>query len=717
MWMPIGAIMNESTTMRISSKHLLEPFFAPRGVAVIGVSPKLGNQGRRIVESLCAQGFGGRITTVHPKGLSLSYVDSVTRIKDLPEDTDLAIAAISAAHVPELIEPLANQGIHNLIVISGGFAETGEEGKDLQHNLQELCRKWGVRIIGPNCLGTFSALDHFNSFFLSPDEIQFPDCGSIAIISQSGAFLSSMLDQLAKRGLGVHRAINFGNRIDIGECEALEAFVADPAVKVIGVYLESVQDGHRFFELARSITKPIVICKGGKSEKGHRAIQAHSASLAGSYGVFQTACKQAGMIEVQGLGELINALHVLSLETATLGNKVLIVSNGGGMGVLLTDLCEQGECIVEEPPFEIQQELKKVLPGYYSFKNPIDLTGSGSNEQCALVLEKLLNLGIYDCLLLVILSGTEGINADIATRLQSILPENFPVVLGAYGKNMYPQLCTALHKNGIPVFPSGEEAAWAINLLNRAEKQKSNLKLYPTMVEPIYSALPLQNWLNKTVELPDEMQLKEKLSECGVQIPRRLPAAKRDCLDKVIKKFNLPITLKVIGKDIQHKTEIKGIRIDIYLENALVQEWKNMNKTWPGQIWAEEQMPPGLDLIVGMQRDVDFGPVLLVGTGGKYVEVYKDIERIVLPADDDEIRQVIFRTRVGRVIQGFRGESPLDILKLLGFIKLIAKWVEGEPKIRSLDFNPIRLYQDSLVVLDAKMMIDNNFQEKKNHEH
>jgi len=709
--------MNESATRNISSNLLLEPFFAPRSVAVIGVSPKLGNQGRRIVESLCTQGYKGLITTVHPKGLSLSYVNSVTRIKDLPEDTDLAIAAISATHVPELIEPLANQGIHNLIVISGGFAETGEKGKDLQQNLQELCRKWGVRIIGPNCLGIFSAPDHFNSFFLSPDDIQFPDCGSIAIISQSGAFLSSMLDQLAKRGLGVHRAINFGNRIDIGECEALEAFVADPAVKVIGVYLESAQDGHRFFELARSITKPIVICKGGKSEKGHRAIQAHSASLAGSYDVFQTACKQAGMIEVQGLGELINALYVLSLKSAPLGNRTLIVSNGGGMGVLLTDLCEQEKCIVEEPPFEIQQELKKVLPHYYSFKNPIDLTGSGTNEQCVFVLDKLLNLGIYDCLLLVILSGTEGINADIAPQLQNILPENFPVVLGAYGENMYPQLCTAFHKKGIPVFPSGEEAAWAVNLLNRAGKQKLNLELSPTAMEPIYSPLPLQNWLNQTVDPPDEMYLKEKFLECGVNIPNRLPAATRDCLDKVLQNFKFPITLKVIGKGIQHKTEIRGVRIDIYLENDLVREWENMNKSWPRQIWAEEQMPLGLDLMVGMHRDTDFGPVLLFGTGGKYVEAYKDIERIILPANDDEIMQAIFRTRVGRIIKGFRGESPLDVQKLLGFIKLIAEWVLEEPKLRSLDFNPIRLYQDSLVVLDAKIVIDNNFQEGKNHEH
>lgn len=708
--------MNEAATMNIeansvSSGLLLEPFFAPRGVAVIGASPKQGNQGRRIVESLCAQGFSGHITTVHPQGLSLSSCESVTCIKDLPDITDLAIAAVSAPQIPELIKPLADKGIYNLIVIAGGFAETGAEGKIRQNDLKELSEKWKVRIIGPNCLGTFSSPDHFNSFFLSPDEIKLPGCGSVAFISQSGAFMSSMLDQLATRGLGVYRAINFGNRIDIGECEVLEAFAADPAVKVIGVYLESVQDGRRFFELARKITreKPIVICKGGKAEKGNRAIQAHSASLAGSYSVFQAACKQSGVIEVQGLGELVNALHVMSLETVSQGNRVLIASNGGGMGVLLTDLCEREGCIVEEPPMEIQRELKESLPAYYSFKNPIDLTGSGTNEQCAIALDKLLNRGLYDCLLLVILSGTEGINADIAPLLRNILPDEFPVILGAYGKDMYPKLCAAFQKEGIPVFPSGEEAAWAVNLLVRAGKGNSKLKNFQIDTKFVYSSLPIKGWLDQLDESLDEMQLKQKLSECGVRIPGNWSVAKYEDLHKAVKKVGFPIMLKVIGKDIQHKTELKGIRSDLYQAKDLDFEWRDMSKTWPGQIWVEEQMPPGLDLMVGIHRDIEFGPVLLFGTGGKYVEIYNDIERIILPAKDDEILQAIFRTRVGRIIKGVRGENPLDVQKLLGFIKLIAGWVGKESKLLSLDFNPIRLFQNSLVVLDAKMTINNNF--------
>lgn len=715
--------MTEAVTRRTPIKSDptvvdLEPFFSPHGVAVIGASSKPGNLGRRIVESLCAQGFEGHINAVHPQGLSWSSCESVPGIKDLPEVTDLAIAAVSAPRIPDLIEPLAKKGIHNLIAISGGFAETGEEGKSQQINLQKLGRKWGVRIIGPNCLGTFSAPDHFNSFFLSPDEIHLPGCGSIAIISQSGAFMSAMLDQLATRELGVHRAINFGNRIDIGECEALEAFAEDPAVKVIGVYLESIQDGNRFFKLAREITrfKPIVICKGGKSEKGNRAIQAHSASLAGSYSVFQTVCKQAGMIEVQGLNELIHSLHVFSMVPAAIGNRVLIVSNGGGMGVLLTDLCEQEGCSVEEPPIEIQQELKKTLPAYYSFKNPIDLTGSGTNEQCAFALDKLINSGLYDCLLLVILSGTEGINEDIGPLLHPILPVGFPVVLGAYGKDLYPKLCTLLKEKVIPVFPSGEEAAWAVNLLVRSSLQKSNREKQQEATHSNYNLSPLEGWLDQRGEPTDEMQLKHKLSECGVQIPRNFPTLHRKDLNGAINNVGFPLTLKVIGKNILHKTELNGIRLDLFNENKFVDEWKKMNRSWPGQVWVEEQMPPGLDLMVGMHRDVDFGPVILIGTGGKFVEIYKDIERIIFPSEDNEILQAISRTQAGKIIQGVRGDPPLDVGSLLSFVRLIADWVAMEPKLLSLDFNPVRLYQDSLVVLDAKMTINNNFQEGENHE-
>jgi acyl-CoA synthetase (NDP forming) len=709
-----GGNMNEAATMSIgadkaSSFSILEPFFAPKGVAVIGASPSPDNLGKRIVESLLAQGYAGTITTVHPRGLSLPNCDSVTDINKLPENINLAIASVPSSHVNEIIEPLAIKGIHSLIVIGGGYAETGTEGKKRQQSLEKLGKKWGVRIVGPNCLGTFSSKDRFNSLFLSANDIRLPECGSVGIISQSGAFLSAMLDQLARRNLGVHRAINFGNRIDIGECEALEAFAADPDVKVIGVYLESIQNGKRFFELTRTISrqKPIIICKGGKTEKGGRAIQSHSASLAGSYSVFQTVCKQSGMIEVKGLAELINALQLFSVSNFRQGNRVLIMSNGGGMGVMLADLCEREGCIVEEPPEEIQRELFATLPNYYSLKNPIDITGSGTNEQCALILNKFLNAGLYDCLLFVILSGTEGINENIVSQFYEVIPEDFPVVVGAYGKDMYPKLCESLRGKNIPIYPTGEEAAWAVNLLIRERRKKSSHQNNTEYIESYYRSLPLQKWLNQIDSSVDEIQLKKIMSECGVQIPMSFPVFKREDLSEAIVKIGYPAVLKVIGKDIQHKTELKGVRSDIYQEANLHHEWDDMNSKWPGMIWIEEQMPPGLDLMIGMHRDVDFGPVILFGTGGKFVEVYNDIERIILPAKDEEIQQAISRTRAGKIIKGVRGEGSLDCKKLLQFIKLIADWVIKEPKLLSLDFNPIRLYKNSLVMLDAKLRLNN----------
>ena len=691
--------MNEAATLNTrssSAEKVLETFFAPKGIAVIGASLKPGNQGKRIVDSLIAQGYEGHLIAVHPDGKALGPCLSVRSVRELPEGIDLAIAAVSAKRVEALIEPLADHGIHHLIVVGGGFSEIGIEGELLQNSLRDTANKFGMRIVGPNCLGTFSSADKFNSFFLSADDIRLPGTGSVAVISQSGAFLSAILDQLASRNIGVHRAINFGNRIDIGECEALEAFARDPKVKVIGIYLESVQNGQRFFEIVRKTAalKPVVIYKGGKGAKGGRATLAHSASLAGEYTVFQAVCRQTGMIEVKGLNELINALQVLQRGFVAKGNRVLIVSNGGGMGVLLTDLLEEGNCDVVETPLQIQEELKNILPGYYSFRNPVDLTGSGTNEQCALSIDKILKTGLYDCLLLVVLGGTEGINADIAKRL--VLPKDFPVVLGAYGRNMFVPLSEAFINEVIPVFPTGEEAAWAVNLLARLGTKRK------ISVNEVSHSLPTCEGMMQLSPPLDEVCIKRFLRECQIRVPASFQVTRSEDMDQAIEETGFPLVLKAVAPDLLHKTELHGVELNLNDKAELERKWETMNRVWPGQVWVEEQMPPGLDLMVGMFRDKTFGPILLFGAGGSYVEILNDIERILLPVTDEEILASILRTKVGQIIQGVRGQPPLALNSLLEFMKWLTKWVEADTRLISLDFNPVRLYSDSLVVLDAK---------------
>ncbi len=694
-----------SLTKNETSVSTLKPFFCPQAVAVIGAFPKPGNLGKRIIESLRNHGYKGAITAVHPNGLDLPNCATVRDIENLTSGTDLAIACVSAKNVLPIIEPLSKRKIHNLIVIGGGFAEVGKHGEKLQNELKKLARKHDIRIVGPNCLGTFNGENRFNSFFLTPGDIAFPETGPTAIISQSGAFLAMILDQLARRKIGVRKAINFGNRIDIGECEALEAFGADPEIKAIGIYLESVQNGKRFFETAKRIArkKNIIIYKGGKGEEGNRATLAHSASLAGSYEVFQAVCKQTGLIEVGGLEDLINGLHTLATSPIPKGKRVLIMSNGGGMGVLLADLCEKGGCELPKPDQETINQLKEALPQYYSFNNPIDLTGSGSNEQCILAVDMLLGTGLFDCLLLVVLSGTEGVTEDIAPALKNILPKNFPVVLGAYGEKIRENLKLVFHENKIPIFSTGEEAAQAVNLLIQLNWRQSVSFNRPTSSKPIYSAKPMRCWLDRPLNDLDEMQLKRLLIECGVQCPKRIPVPTKNELISAVEEIGYPIILKAVDKNILHKTELKGVRTNIYHQEKLIEQWEEMKRIFPTQIWAEQQVPPGLDMMIGVYRDPQFGPTLLFGTGGQFVEIYKDISRVILPATDDEIASALLETSIGKIILGARKGQTFDLQKLLEFLRLISDWTTMDSRIQSLDFNPIRLYEDSLIVLDAKI--------------
>ena len=700
---PKAPLREDETENRASGN--VEVFFSPRSVAVIGASPKPGNLGGQIVHSLQAQGYEGTVTVVNPRAEEVLPYSAVRSPQELPDGTDLAIAAVKASQVPGLVEPLAKQGIHHLIVISGGFAETGKEGEKFQLELKNEAEKFGVRIIGPNGMGVFSAPDHFNSFFLSPDEIILPQSGPVAIISQSGAFLSHILNELTGKGIGVHRAVNFGNRVDVNESELLETFAKDSAVSVIALYLESFQDGARFVEVARKVTqdKPIVIWKGGHADRANAAAKAHSSSLAGSYPVFQAACDKAGLIEVQGFEEFRSAIQVLSCQPIPSGERVLIVSNGGGMGVFLTDLCEREGLLVPRPSEPTQAFLRKKLPRYYSLENPIDLTGSGTNEQCLEAVEHLMNSGEFDCLLMVLLSGTKGINEKIAPLLRERLHKNFSMITAAYGETLFHALQKEFQEDGIPVFPSAEVATRALTILIRRKRILATWKITGEGEKGSSSSAWTEKWQNQFVQCPDEMEIKGFLDDCGIPVPSNHPLKSLEDLPKAVETLGLPLVLKAVAPALQHKTEMNGVRLNIQSLYSLMHEWRVMRTTWPESVWAEQQMPPGLDLMVGFTRDPHFGPVLVFGSGGQHVEVFRDVQRILLPASYEQLSNLIDRTGAGKVIRGVRGEPPLDSKGLLDFLIQASGLMLQNPELQSLDFNPVRLYKERLVVLDAKV--------------
>ncbi len=689
----------------------LESFFAPRSVAVIGASPKEGNLGGRIVNSIRTHGFKGRVTLVNRSGEGIPPYETVKSLAELPADTELAIAAVSAEQVPGLIEPIARQGIHHLIIIGGGFAETGEAGEKLQQNLKDTAKKLGVRIIGPNGLGVFSAPDHFNSLFLSPEDIHLPKPGPVGLISQSGAFLSLILDQMAGMNIGVYRAVNFGNRVDVDESEVLAAFAKDPAVKVIGLYLESFQDGVRFVELARKVSqeKPIVIWRGGHDDRGGAAARSHSSSLAGSYPVFQAACEKAGMIEVRGYEEFRLALQGLATLPVPKGERILIVSNGGGMGVFLTDLCERYGFLIPSPSESLQSVLRKNLPDYYSLNNPIDLTGSGTNEQCVEMVERLMKSGEFDCLLMILLPGTEGINAGLGPLLDGRIPKEQPVIIGAYGKSLFSSLEKHFQENCLPVFPSAETAATALSILIRRRRILDQHESRRGEEAVALISNWVDDWRKRFQQAPDEMEIKSFLENHGVPVPASRSLKNPEDLGKAASDLGFPLVLKAISPGLLHKTELNAVRLGIKSLDDMVPHWNELQETWPHSIWAEEQMPEGLDLMVGFHRDTQFGPTLVFGSGGKYVEVFQDVRRILLPATRKDLSQMIDQTGAGKIMRGVRDEPLLNKNALLDFLEKSSQLIVQLPEIQSIDFNPVRLYQDRLVVLDAKVTLRSNF--------
>ncbi|MFQ5444859.1 MAG: acetate--CoA ligase family protein, partial [Nitrospinales bacterium] len=413
-----------------------------------------------------------------------------------------------------------------------------------------------------------------------------------------------------------------------------------------------------------------------------------------------------------GLEEMVDALQVLDWLPPMQRDRVLVVSNGGGMAVFLTDLCEKYNLNVPKPSQPLMDHLKTLFPTYYSFQNPIDLTGSGTNEQCALAVKHLLRSGEFDGLLMVLLSGTTGINSEIVPQLRQYLSlnGNIPIVIGAYGAKLLDPIRKELIKDKIPVFPSGETAARAMNLLVQYHKSHKKHGMEKIEEPSFVNICVPRGWSKKFDRTPDEMEIKKILQLSDIKVPLHHPIRSMEDIRQAINRLGFPMVLKVVGNEIKHKMELKGIKLNIQSEDQLLNEWMALFQTFKKGIWAEQQMPPGMDLIVGAHRDPHFGPVMIFGSGGQYVEIYKDVHRLLLPATESELSDLVYKTCAGRIIRGVRGEPPLNTKPLFTFLRLVSEWMIQEPNIKTLDFNPIRLYYKDMVVLDAKATFLSNLQ-------
>jgi acyl-CoA synthetase (NDP forming) len=453
--------------------HVLHDFFHPKAVALIGATDAPGKPARAILENLAH--FGGAVYPVNPKYSMLLGHRCYPSLQAIPADVDLAIIALPSPLVVREIEHLRAKGVRRAIIISSGFAEAGNAGAQIQQRLAELVKLHDIRIVGPNGLGLYNTENGFDSFFVSRDRVSRPVPGKLSIISQSGAITVILMEAFTRDGIGIAKAVNYGNRLDIDDADALDYFLDDPLTGAVAMYMESVGDGARFLRAAKAFTskKPLIIWKAGKHELGAAAVASHTATLAGTYGLYQAAFRQAHAIEALGFEHLLDAAKAVALsEYPCAGNRLLIVTNGGGMAVAASDQAQQDGFLMPRVPDDVRARLDGAFPPFYVKNNPIDLTGSARNEDYYTALREALPH--YDAALVILLMGATTLTEAATTMISRACHEiRKPVACCILqGLGYTEEVMQTLLKQRIPVYPSPERAVRALSALRSAARRK-----------------------------------------------------------------------------------------------------------------------------------------------------------------------------------------------------------------------------------------------------
>ena len=456
--------------MATGARNGIEAFFNPRSVAIIGATPKEGKVGRVIVENFKRR-FKGKIYPINPKYNEILGLKCYPSVKDAPENIDLAVIVVPAPIVPRVLRDCGEKGVKATIIISGGFRETGtEEGRRLEEEVVKIARNYGIRVIGPNCIGIYDNWSGVDTFFLPDKKMKRPPRGGISFISQSGAFASALLDWMAYNDIGVSRAISYGNKIDVDDVDLVEYLGRDDKTRLIIMYIEGIKDGRGklFMEKIREVVKnkPVIVYKAGKTARGSKAAASHTAALAGNYDIYHAAFKQVGIVEAESFDEIGDFAKILLTQPLMKGNRVFVVTDAGGIGVMLTDALTKQGFELPVTPDDLKKELREVLPPHCIVENPIDLTGDADDERFKVVLEKVLPKPYVDAVVLGALPQIPGMTHRFIDYVVDVWNKyRKPLLVIDIGSEEAVKFKVELENRGIPVYESPERAARALKAL------------------------------------------------------------------------------------------------------------------------------------------------------------------------------------------------------------------------------------------------------------
>jgi acetyltransferase len=695
---------------------MLETIFAPQSVAVVGASPDPDRLGHVVLKNIITNGYQGRIYPIHPSAAVVLGLPAYPGIMALPEAPDLVVIVIPPQHVLSVVDECGQKGVKGLVVITAGFKEVGGEGKELERQLMAKVYEYGMRMVGPNCLGVIDTVSNLNASFAG----LMPTKGEIAFMSQSGAMCTAILDWSKSQGIGFSRFVSLGNKADVDEVALLHAWDRDPHSKVILAYLEAINDGPGFIAAARKVTKntPVIAIKSGTTAAGTRAASSHTGSLAGSEAAYEAAFSQSGILRARTMNELFDLALLFSYQPLIQGNRIAIVTNAGGPGIIATDAVERSGLKMATFTSETVAALQAKLPPTANFFNPIDIIGDARSDRYRIGLSAALADPNVDAVLVLL---TPQAQSDLIETCQVIIDlsrsQSKPVVTSFMGGYSLGPATAMLGAHKIPNYTFPERAVQSLaSMVRYSEWRQRPAPTYRSFEVDKGRVRKLFTSVRESgrVEL-GEIEAREVIEAYGMRLPQSRLASSPDEAARIAAEIGFPVVMKISSPDILHKSDIGGVKVGVSDPASARDTYElieyRARKYSPGaRIWGvlvQEMVRKGREMLVGVTRDPQFGPLVAVGMGGIYVEVLKDIAFRLAPISELEAHEQLRSIRTYALLRGVRGEQPADIAAIEETVLRISQLVTDFPEIVEMDINPLVVHNqgEGAIVLDARIIL------------
>jgi acetyltransferase len=703
------------------SHESLNLFFAPEKVAVIGATETAGSVGRTVLWNLISSPFGGTVFPVNPKRSNVLGIKAYPKIAEVPEQVDLALIITPAQAVPAVIGECVDAGVKAAIVISAGFKESGAAGEALERQILEQARRGQMRIIGPNCLGVMSPLSGLNATFASA----MARPGNVGFISQSGALCTAILDWSLSENVGFSAFASIGSMLDVSWGDLVYYLGDDPRTKSIVIYMESIGDARSFLSAAREValTKPIIVIKAGRTEAAAKAAASHTGTLAGSAEVLDAAFRRCGVLRVSTIADLFYMAEVLSKQPRPRGPRLAILTNAGGPGVLATDtlITDGGELAGLSD--ETVAALNELLPPHWSHNNPIDILGDAGPERYAKAVEIAAKDPNSDGLLVILTPQAMTDPTQTAEQLKNYakLPGK-PILASWMGGTDVAAGEAILNRADIPTFPYPDTAARAFNYMWRYSYNLRGLYETPSLLTAADQSAPdralveeiIQNARRSGRTILTEFESKQILTAYGIPTVATHLATNAETAVKFAEEIGYPVVLKLFSETITHKTDVGGVQLNLSDGIAVRRAYREIEEAVRERAGEEHFLGvtvqpmiklDGYELIIGSSLDAQFGPVLLFGSGGQLVEVFKDHALALPPLNTTLARRMMEQTRIFTALKGVRGREPVELAALEHLLVRFSQLVVEQPWIKEIDINPLLASPTALIALDARIVM------------